>query len=781
MAKITWKPAGTFLNWICRFDLKTFFSVYCGFSIFSLLFIIQLQIMKKIVFLFVGFCSVSSLLAQQHLTGFFQKNVLSQINLEKKFDASLNTSNIDAHIKLMSSEPHHLSSPKDKANAEYILNQFKSYGWDAQIETFYVLFPTPKTRVLELTGPTRFKASLTEPAFPEDPTSGQKNRLPSYNAYAADGDVTGELVFVNYGLPADYEVLNKMGIDVKGKIVIAKYGRSWRGTKPKVAAEHGAIGCIIYSDPIDDGYMAGDVYPKGAFKNEYAVQRGSVMDMVIYPGDPLTPGVGAVKDAKRLDRKDAKTILTIPVLPIGYHDAEPLLRSLSGQNVPREWQGGLPFAYHMGPGAAVVHLKTEFNWDIVPCNDVIAKIPGSDYPDQWVIRGNHYDAWVHGAADPLSGMSAMLEEARSIGELVKTGWKPKRTLVYCAWDGEEEGLLGSTEWLETHQDEMKQKAVVYINSDNNGRGFLGVSGSHALEPFMTEIAKAVTDPQTGVSVFDRLRDSKATAAKGAQQKITALQNNELKLGAMGSGSDYSSFIQHAGIPSLDLGFGGEDRGGEYHTNYDSYANFVRFKDPGFQYEKALAQVAGRTVLRMADADIAPFRFNNLIETINGYKNELINLASTKREDVNAENKLVAANAFSIATDPTDHFKMPTAQPAIPYLDFSPLENALQKLKVAGDNLHQYYNQMVSQEKSDVVFNQNLYRAEQQLLGSGLPLRPWYKHVIYAPGYYTGYGVKTMPGIREAIEENQWELAQQQIGIDANVLNQFADYLKGMIK
>lgn len=715
-------------------------------------------------------------ISQKKITGFFEKNVQTQLNAEDLFDKNLSTETIGSHIKLLSARPHHLGSAAGKANAEYILQQFRSYGWDAAIETFYVLFPTPKTRVLQLVAPDKFTATLEEPGFPEDPTSTQKDRLPSFNAYGADGDVTAELVFVNYGLPSDYEVLQKLGIDVKGKIVIAKYGRSWRGTKPKVAQEHGAVGCIIYSDPIDDGYFAGDVYPKGPYKNEYGVQRGSVMDMVFHPGDPLTPNKGAFKDADRIDRKDAITILKIPVLPIGYHDALPLLKALSGRNVPRDWQGGLPFAYHTGPGAAKVHLKMEYNWNIVPCYNVIAKVKGAELPDEWVVRGNHHDAWVHGASDPLSGLSAMLEEAKSIGIMMKNGWKPRRTLVYCAWDGEEPGLLGSTEWLEAHQEELEKKAVVYINSDNNGRGFLYAEGSHALTPFMTEISKSVTDPQTGVSVFDRLKAVQTVNARSSEQKLKIWHNEELKLGAMGSGSDYSAFIQHAGIPSLSLGYGGEDNGGEYHTNYDSYSNFIRFKDPGFFYEKTLAETAGRAVLRMSQADILPFRFSYLTKTIKSYKDELLDLMKESRSAADIKNKLIASGAYKNAWDPTEKFALPNPEEEVPYLDFSPLENALQHLQQSTDGLSKSYHAKMKTGDLDEKFNQQLYKAEQQLLGKGLPMRPWYRHVIYAPGFYTGYGVKTMPGIREAIEQKDWKLAQEQISISSKVIEGFAKYL-----
>jgi len=715
------------------------------------------------------------------ITGFFEKNVPGQLNLEASFDKNLSKENVGVTIKKLSAVPHHLGSPGDKANAEYILSLYKKWGWDAQIETFHVLFPTPKTRLLEMTSPTSYKAILKEPALKEDATSGQSGQLPTYNAYSADGDVTAELVFVNYGLPQDYEVLDKLGIDVKGKIVIAKYGHSWRGTKPKIAQEHGAIGCIIYSDPMDDGYFHGDVYPKGAFKNEYGVQRGSVMDMVIYPGDPLTPGIGATEDAKRLDRLEAPNLLKIPVLPISYHDATPLLEALDGPVAPENWHGGLPFAYHIGPGKTTVHLKVAFNWDIVPCYDVIAKIPGSKFPDEWVIRGNHQDAWVNGANDPISGQAALLEEAKSIGGLLKTGWKPDRTLVYCSWDGEEPALIGSTEWVEEHEKELQQKAVVYINSDGNGRGFLGVEGSHALVPLMDEISKEVIDPQTNVSVFKRAQDHRVINAAGDDAKKKILDEKELTIGAMGSGSDYSSFIQHAGIPSLNIGYGGEDEGGEYHSIYDSYDLYTKYKDPGFQYGVTLAETAGHAVLRMANADVLPFDFTHLYNTIEGYSNELTTLLQKTREATEIENQVIRSGGYLAGEDPTKKYVVPAVKSDVPYLDFSPLQNALEQLKKNTDSLKIVFQNKIKTNNVSESFNESLYRAEQQLLNeTGLPRRPWYKHTIYAPGFYTGYGVKTMPGIREAIEQRKWKEAQEQIDVDAKAITKLADYLQGII-
>lgn len=693
--------------------------------------------------------------------------------LEARFDQQLSSAHIGATIKELSAKPHHLGSAAGKATADAIAEKFRSYGWDVYINTYKVLFPTPETRVLELTAPVKFTATLKEPALPEDATSGQQGQLPTYNAWGADGNVTAPLVYVNYGLPEDYETLERLGVNVKGKIVIARYGHSWRGIKPKVAAEHGAVGCIIYSDPKEDGYYQGDVYPRGAFKNANGVQRGAVMDMVIYPGDPLTPGIGATENAKRLERSKAVTILKIPVLPVSYHDAQPLLAALDGPVAPDGWRGALPITYHIGPGKATVHLQVQCNWDLVPAYDVIATIKGSQYPDEWVVRGNHHDAWVNGAGDPVSGLAAELEEAKAIGALVKSGYQPKRTLVYCAWDGEEPGLIGSTEWVEDHAAALQQKAVAYINTDGNGRGFLGAGGSHALTKLMDGIAKDVIDPQTKVSVYARKRAAALVNAAPASRKAL-LEKHTITLGALGSGSDYSPFFQHLGVPSLNLGFGGEDEGGEYHSIYDSYDDYVRFKDPQFHYGVALAAVAGRAVLRLADADILPFDFTDLYAAINSYTKELMEQAAQMRENTVTENRLIRENAYQLAADPTKPFTAPTPKAAVPYLDFSPLQNALVKLDHASSALK---DSLAAATVSTAVrqrLNEALYQAEQSLLVSqGLPKRPWFKHSIYAPGFYTGYGVKTLPGIREAIEQRNWKEAQEQVGVVAGAIEKFS--------
>lgn len=725
-----------------------------------------MQVLRIITVVSLTLSCITVAAQQKSISGFSGNAVTTQQQLETRFDQLISSAHIGETIKELSAKPHHVGSANGKAVAESIQAKFKSYGWDTHLATYQVLFPTPKTRVLELTGSTPYKALLKEPALKEDATSGQEGQLPTYNAWSADGNVTGELVYVNFGLPEDYEWLERAGVDVKGKIVIARYGRSWRGIKPKVAQEHGAIGCIIYSDPAEDGYVQGDVYPKGAYKNEYGVQRGSIMDMVIYPGDPLTPGIGATQNAKRLDRLNAPNLLKIPVLPISYHDAQPLLASLTGAVVPAAWRGGLPITYHVGPGNGKVHLEVSFDWQLRPAYNVIAEIKGAQFPDQWIVRGNHHDAWVNGASDPISGMASELEEAKAIGELVKGGYKPARTLVYCAWDAEEPGLIGSTEWVEDHAAELRKKVVAYINTDANGRGFLYAGGSHALEPMMGEIARDVTDPQTHVSILERRHAFDVVNATGAKAKNEAQKEKDLKLDALGSGSDFSAFLQHLGVPSLNIGFGGEDDGGDYHSIYDSYDNYTRFKDPGFIYCATLSQTAGRAALRLANASVLPFDFRSLQKTISKYVDELQTLTADMRENTKTNNVLVNSLQYSLAADKRDSLKLPVTKEEVPYIDFSPLQNALVALDKAA--------QQVAGLKS---MSPAIYQAEQQLLSTdGLPRRSWYKHTIYAPGFYTGYGVKTIPGVREAIEQRNWAEAQVQIGLTADAINRLAAYL-----
>jgi N-acetylated-alpha-linked acidic dipeptidase len=710
--------------------------------------------------------------------GFTPANASAERELEARFDAKLNRENLRSWMQRLSARPHHLGSPYDRENAEFLASLFRSWGYDTQIETFTVLFPTPKTRLVELIAPERFTAALAEKPMAEDATTAQTaEQLPTYNAYSIDGDVTGDLVYVNHGVPKDYEELERRAIDVRGKIVIARYGGSWRGIKPKVAAEHGAIGCIIYSDPRDDGYFRGDVYPKGPFRSETGAQRGSVADMPLYPGDPLTPGVGATADAKRLDRSQAPTITKIPVLPISYADALPLLRALGGPMAPADWRGALPIPYHLGAGPARVHLKLEFDWKLVPANDVIARLRGSERPDEWIVRGNHHDAWVNGASDPISGLVAELEEARAIGELAKSGWRPKRTLIYAAWDGEEQGLLGSTEWVETHMAELQQHAVVYINSDSTSRGFLDAGGSHTLERFVTQVARDVPDPERGVSVLDRRRAYNVVNSSSADERNDLRDRADLRLDALGSGSDYTPFIQHAGIASLSIGYGGEAAGGSYHSIFDSFAHYTRFGDPKFDYGIAQAKTTGRMVLRLANADVLPFEVSNFAETVGRYASELQKLAESARSQAEESNRQVRENLAELASDPNEPFVAPKPQEPVPYLNFAPLQNAVARLQKSARGFESARSAMESSPDGasrQQALDEALMHLERSLTrDEGLPRRPWFRHQIYAPGFYTGYDVKTLPGVREAIEQRNWSEAGQQIEVVARVIDGYA--------
>ena len=703
------------------------------------------------------------------LRGYSAESARSERDWEAKLRAIPSPANLRQYMQRMTARPHHLGSPYDKDNAEWILSKFKEFGLDAKIEEYEVLFPTPKLRSLTMVEPTLFVATLQEPTVPADPTSSQHDeQLPSYNAYSIDGDVTGPLVYVNYGTPADYEQLDRLGISVKGAIVITRYGDSWRGIKPKVAAEHGAIGCLIYSDPAEDGYGGGDTFPKGPFRPREGVQRGSVMDMPVYPGDPLTPGVGATKDAKRLSIKEAATLTKIPVLPISYADAQPLLAAITGPDVPARWRGGLPIPYHVGPGPAKVHLQVQFNWDMKPLYNVIARIPGSTYPDEWVIRGSHHDAWVNGAEDPVASTVAILEEARALGELLKQGWKPKRTILYCAWDGEEEGLLGSTEWAEDHADELRTKAAVYINSDGNGRGFLNVSGSHTLEKFINGVARDIEDPETKLTAWKRVQ-SRVIAGASAAEKQEARSRADLRIPALGSGSDYTAFIDHLGIASLNIGFGGEDQGGIYHSIYDDFYWYTHFSDTNFSYGRALAQTGGTAVLRLADAELLPYDFDDFTDTLKRYVQEVEKLAADKRDEIIELNREIDDGVFAAVNDPRRKTIPPPKETVPPFLNFAPLQNGLAALQRSTERFDQSLAK-ASEGEGAALAKASLRDANGQLIAveraltlrDGLPGRPWFEHQIYAPGLYTGYGVKTLPGVRESIEQKDWKLADEQI-------------------
>jgi N-acetylated-alpha-linked acidic dipeptidase len=715
------------------------------------------------------------------LRGFSEESARIEREWESKFRSIPEPDSLREAMRILSSRPHHLGSPRDSANADWILQKFRSWGLDAKIETFQVLFATPKDRVVELVAPHHFSASLREPALKDDPTSSQQaEQLPTYNAFSRDGDVTAPLVYVNYGIPEDYDRLKRLGISVEGAIVIARYGRSWRGIKPKVAAEHGAVGCLLYSDPQDDGYHAGDVYPRGPFRPRYGVQRGSVLDMPLYAGDPLTPGVGATADAKRLDRTEAPTITKIPVLPLSYADAEPLLQALGGRPAPQSWMGGLPITYHLGLGPARVHLRVRSNWRLTPARDVIVRIPGSVAPDEWVVRGNHHDAWVNGAEDPISGQVALLEEARGLGALLKQGWRPRRTIILAAWDGEEPMLLGSTEWVETHAEELAQHAVAYINTDGNARGFLNADGSPALQRLISQVARDIADPEANMSALSRARLRAIATAGSADRRKEARARADLPVGPMGSGSDYTAFYHHLGIPSLDLSFGGEDDGGIYHSIYDSFHWFTTFSDTAFVYERALAQTVGTTIMRLADAEMLPYEFASVTQRVRTNLREVQDLLKTMRDSVEEQNRQVKEGTFVAMNDPRRPTVAPTVEEVPPHLNFTPVENGADRLGRAADK----YEEAVTSAMKDggkALRSEGVARVNALLLlteralapEAGLPRRPWYKNLLSAPGWYTGYAAKSLPGVREAIEGKRWTEVEEQAAALGRMLEEEA--------
>lgn len=720
--------------------------------------------------------------ADSPILGFLGESGAAQRAIEVRFDASLSGQNIGARLRLMSSAPNHVGAPHNKANAEFTLQQFRSWGWDARMETFDVLYPTPKRVSVELVSPVRFSATLTEPPVAGDASSARtEGVLPAYLTYSADGDVTAPLVYVNYGMAEDYETLASMGISVKGKIVIARYGAGWRGLKPKLAYEHGAVGCIIYSDPAEDGYGVGDVYPKGAWRPAGSVQRGSVMDLIVQPGDPLTPGVAATKSAQRLPIDQAAVIMKIPVLPISYGDAVHFLAALDGPAVPKAWRGALPITYHVGPGPAEVRLAVESDWSLKTIYNAIAEMKGSEWPDQWIIRGNNRDALVFGAFVALSGHVAMMEEAKAIGALARSGWKPRRTIVYASWDGESAALLGSTEWTELHANELQAKGALYINTGIYGRGFLETLGSYSTMRLIDQVAADVIDPQTHVSVRER-----ALAAHQVQAFAAGASGNEIErsaaalpVGDLGAGSDYSPFVQNLGIASINLEFGGEDEQfGIYQSIYDTYEHFERFGDPDLTYGVALASTAGRLVLRSANADILPFAFGGLADRIGGQVQELRQLADSIGERARTQNALLDRRVFALAADPIQSAPLPARESAPPVIDFGPLDAAVARLKASARGYDAALARTVqlTPEKQRSV-NATLLTFEQCTLHpDGLPGRPWYRNLLYAPGLTTGYAAKTLPGVREAIEGRRWSEAGAYVVWTARALQNCSDRL-----
>ena len=686
------------------------------------------------------------------IRGFSSASAAAELARERDLKALPSARLAEADFDMMTAEPHHTGSPYEIKLADYVADRFKTFGFDVSRDEYGVLLPWPGERRLDIVGPDEVRLQVEEEKIRGDQWADMPGILPAYNAYSPAGDVTGEIVYVNFGIPSDYETLEKLGIDVKGKIVLARYGGSWRGIKPKVAAEHGAIACLIYSDPHEDGYFQGDVYPDGPFRGWGMIQRGSVMDMPRYPGDPSTPGRPSKPGVERLPMDQIKTLSPIPVQPLSYRDGVELLKRLKGPVAPEAWRGALPITYHVGPGPARVHVKLQMEYAQRRLINVVARIAGRELPDEWVIVGSHRDAWTFGASDSVSGHVSMMSVARGFGEMMKGGWRPRRTLVFVSWDGEEQGLLGSTEWVEDYANDLRAKTAVYVNRDAGAGGLnFSSSGVHSLTPFVHELAQSIRPAGESRTLYDgwlaKARDQ-APKQEGQPPPIETIKTPPV--GALGSGSDYTAFLDHVGITSLDMGLNGSGGDGTYHSTYDNPTWFKKYIDPGFKYSVLAAQVTGVALLRLADAELLPFDDEAYGKQIVEYVDEIEKQAT----------KASAAGAKKI--------------------DFDGLRDAADAFAKAGAKLRQKGDDLLgtsqAQARLDTIrdIDRRLMMAERDLIEpAGLPDRPWYRHVIYAPGLYTGYGVKTIPGVREAVDAGNYDRAADQAKIVIRALRRAA--------
>ncbi|RMD89892.1 MAG: M28 family peptidase [Calditrichaeota bacterium] len=672
----------------------------------------------------------SALLNAQPITGFTEKNAEIQRALEKQFLAIPNALNNKRYLLKLTEEPHIAGSPQSKAVAEYILSKYRAWGLDAKLVEYWAYLPYPQLVKIALLEPDTLKFKLQEPSWRFDKDSYDKRAVMPFNAYSPSGNVTAQVVYVNRGLPEDYEKLEELGIDIGGKIALVRYGGSFRGVKAQVAEEHGAAGLIIYSDPADDGYMRGDIYPYGPLRPSQAIQRGSLQYLFKYPGDPLTPGWAAHKNARRLKPEEATNMPHIPTAPISYGEARRILQSLAGPEVPENsWQGGLPFRYHVGPGPAKIHMQLKMDYKIRPIYDVLVTIPGIEEPAKKVIVGNHHDAWVYGAVDPNSGTSVVLETGRALAQLLKNGWHPKRTIILAHWDAEEYGLIGSTEWVEEHREDLSQNAVIYINIDAavSGQNF-NANAVPSLDKFIQEVVKEITDPATGMTVFERWWKRLNPREYKRLGKVVP-DTASTKVGRLGSGSDYTAFLHHVGVPSLMMNFGG--RYGVYHSILDNFFWMKSWGDPTFKYHETMSKIVGLTVLRFAQADILPFDYAHYADTVVRHLNSL--------------NKSLHKKFLSVP------------------LDFTKVINKAQLWKQAADSLNQIISKNLMRGQISSTLNDRLMQIERTLLGArGLPGREWFKHRVYAPGFYTGYAAKPIPGVAEPAEQGNWRLAQQEL-------------------
>jgi N-acetylated-alpha-linked acidic dipeptidase len=680
--------------------------------------------------------------APTSIRGFAPERVAAQRELEQKLLRLADPAVAERNLRFLTSEPHLAGTDGSRRVAEYLRDQYQSFGLEAELATYKVWLPHPKEVRLELLTPEKKVLGTQEDPFERDPDSLNKSAVLGYNGFSPSGEVTAPVVYANYGLPADYKRLAELDVNVEGKIVLVRYGGAFRGVKVRVAEENKAAAVIIYSDPADDGYVAGDAYPRGPWRPESAIQRGSIYYGFIYSGDPLTPGIAATESALRLDPAKAETLPRIPAMPINYRDAEQILQTMNGPRVPREWQGGLPLSYHAGPSQSPVHVKLVMDYQLRTIYDPVARLRGQN-DNEWVVVGNHHDAWVFGAVDPSSGTTALLEAARALGDRARSGWKPRRTIVLANWDAEEFGLIGSVEWVEEHRAELQRKAVAYINVDSavSGPNF-GASASPSLREFVRDVAREITDPRTGRSVYEAWAENQQ---KGRGRRVPAglaqQPDSAPSLGVLGSGSDFTPFFHHAGIPSLDVGFGGEY--GVYHSTYDNFYWMKTWGDPSFAYHAAAGRLIALMLARFAEADALPFNYENYASEIQRYVMEVQAVVKSDPDGkVDLKNLFESVEKFAASAERA--------------------QKLLRHPKIFEDS------------KQMARMNRALVETEQAFLSpSGLAGRSWYKHTIYAPGSYSGYAAVTLPGVREAIERRDWDAARREAAALAEAVRRAA--------
>ena len=735
------------------------------------------SLIALVAFLAAGALTLVALSQDPTLTGFTDDRAASQLACEARFLELPRSESFREHLRTITENPHPAGSAAQARVGEYLARAMESAGLDVTSHPYDVYLPELTDDVeVHIVTPVAMQLSNREPALDEDRFSGHPDLLNGWNAFSGSGDVTGEVVYANFGRREDYRALDSMGISLAGKVVIARYGGNFRGYKVKFAEERDAAGVILFNDPGSSDMAA---YPEGPMMNGQTIQRGSVLTLP-WTGDPLTPFVPALpvdgdRQVERLDPSEVP-LHTIPVLPIGYEAASEILSRMTGAEAPADWDAGVELDYRLTGGPDLtVRVRVNQPKGLVRATNVVGTIRGSEFPDEWFILGAHYDPWGFGAIDPNGGTAMLLTLAEALGELARDEeCRPRRSIMIAHWDAEEYGIIGSTEWAELHADGLQANAVAYINTDGNGRGLLNMGGSHTLERFINAVARDVTDPQTGISVSERLHARRLT--RGASDDLDAASDHPIA--ALGSGSDYTPFLQHLGIASLNLSYSGESGGGSYHSVYDSYDHYVRFGDPAFAYGIALASTAGRAVLRLAEADILPFVFAPFSDTVARYVDEVIELTGRMREETARTNRLLADGRYEAAADPTTTFVPPAREDPVPYLNFAPLQNAVARLQVAAAasdrGLRAAVDEGVLSTAARRAVNRRLLRTERLLTrDAGLPRRPWFRHQIYAPGFYTGYGVKTLPGVREAIEQRAWNEASEQVGHAAAALERLA--------